>query len=50
MDRRPQHAERAAAIGFNWLYLNPVQHPGFSGSLYAIKEHDRPGPAGLNTT
>ena len=39
------HAERARAMGFNWVYVNPFCYPGFSGSLYAIKEHDRLHPA-----
>ncbi|MBI4492577.1 MAG: alpha-amylase [Chloroflexi bacterium] len=47
MDRWPAHAERAAALGFNWLYLNPIQYPGFSGSLYAIKDYFRLNPAFL---
>ncbi len=38
------HAERARAMGFDWLYLNPVHYPGFSGSLYAVKEYDRLHP------
>ena len=38
------HAERAAAMGFNWLYLNPIHYPGFSGSLYAVKDHFRLNP------
>ena len=32
-------------MGFNWVYLNPVQYPGFSGSLYAIKDYERLNPA-----
>lgn len=39
--RWPEHAARAAAMGFDWLYLNPWQYPGFSGSLYATKDHRR---------
>lgn len=39
------HAERARAMGFNWVYVNPYHYPGFSGSLYAIKEYDRLHPA-----
>lgn len=31
-------------MGFNWLFVNPVQYPGFSGSLYAVKEHYRVNP------
>lgn len=41
LDRWPDHARRAAAMGFNWLYLNPIHYPGFSGSLYAIKDYER---------
>ncbi len=32
-------------MGFEWLYVNPVHLPGFSGSLYAIKNHERLHPA-----
>lgn len=42
--RWPEHARRAAAMGFNWLYLNPWHYPGFSGSLYAPKEFRRLNP------
>ncbi len=35
------HLERAAGMGFNWLYINPIQECGFSGSMYAIKNHYR---------
>lgn len=42
--RWPEHAARAAAMGFDWLYLNPWQYPGFSGSLYAIKDYHRLNP------
>jgi starch synthase (maltosyl-transferring) len=42
--RWPEHAERAAAMRFNWLYLNPWHYPGFSGSLYAPKEFRRLNP------
>lgn len=37
-ERWVPHAERALAMGFNWIYLNPWHSPGFSGSLYAVKE------------
>src|SRR5262249_13878251 len=39
------HAERARRMGFDWIYVNPFSYPGFSGSLYAIKEHRRLHPA-----
>ena len=38
------HAHRARAMQFNWLYLNPVHYPGFSGSLYAVKDYGRLHP------
>jgi starch synthase (maltosyl-transferring) len=44
-DRWIEHAARARRMGFSWLYLNPVHYPGFSGSLYAIKDHGRLHPA-----
>ena len=31
-------------MGFNWLYINSILSPGFSGSLYAIKHHYRINP------
>lgn len=43
-ERWVPHAERARAMGFNWIYLNPWHCPGFSGSLYAVKEHWRLHP------
>jgi len=33
------HLERIAAMGFNWIYLNPIHTPGLSGSLYAVKDY-----------
>lgn len=33
-----QHLPRIAGMGFDWIYLNPIQYPGFSGSLYAVKD------------
>lgn len=35
----PQHIERAAQMGFNWIFVNPIQLPGASGSLYAIADY-----------
>ncbi len=32
------HLERIAAMGFDWLAVNPFHAAGFSGSLYAIKD------------
>jgi starch synthase (maltosyl-transferring) len=39
-----QHASRASEMGFNWLYVNSIHYPGFSGSLYAIKDYYRINP------
>ncbi len=38
------HLERIAGMGFDWIYLNPFHYPGFSGSLYAIKDFYRLHP------
>ena len=38
------HLGRIAGMGFDWIYLNPFHYPGFSGSLYAVKDHYRLHP------
>jgi starch synthase (maltosyl-transferring) len=38
------HLERAAGMGFNWIFLNPVSLPGLSGSLYSVKDYYRLNP------
>jgi starch synthase (maltosyl-transferring) len=42
--RWAEHARRAREMGFGWLYLNPWHYPGFSGSLYAVKDFRRLNP------
>ncbi|HEU0301715.1 MAG TPA: alpha-amylase family glycosyl hydrolase [Longimicrobium sp.] len=42
--RWAEHARRAREMEFEWLYLNPWQHPGASGSLYSIKDFRRLNP------
>jgi len=37
--RWEQHLERIAALGFTWIFLNPIHTPGLSGSLYAVKDY-----------
>jgi starch synthase (maltosyl-transferring) len=37
--RWEEHLERIAAMGFTWIYLNPIHTPGMSGSLYAVKDY-----------
>ncbi|MDY0061198.1 MAG: alpha-amylase family glycosyl hydrolase [Myxococcota bacterium] len=44
LDRWLPHAHRAAELGFSWLFVNPVQPPGLSGSIYSIKDHLRVDP------
>ncbi len=38
------HLERARSLGFNWIFINPVSYPGFSGSLYAVKDYYKLNP------
>jgi starch synthase (maltosyl-transferring) len=38
------HLTRAADMGFDWVFINPIQLPGFSGSLYSIKDYFRFNP------
>ncbi len=38
------HLPRVAAMRFDWVMLNPFHYPGFSGSLYAIKDPYRLHP------
>lgn len=33
------HLQRAVAMGFNWLFVNPIQRAGRSGSLYSIADY-----------
>ncbi len=35
---------RIQAMGFDWVFLNPFHYPGFSGSLYAVKDMHRLHP------
>lgn len=39
-----EHCDRAARLGFNWLYLNPPFYPGFSGSIYSVKDFKKLDP------
>jgi starch synthase (maltosyl-transferring) len=38
------HLERAAAMGFDWIFVNPIQKPGRSGSLYSIADYHQINP------
>lgn len=41
----PDHMDRVVAMVFDWIYVNPIHYPGFSGSLYAVKDIYRLHPA-----
>jgi starch synthase (maltosyl-transferring) len=43
------HLARAADMGFNWIFVNPIQHPGFSGSLYSIRDYFSINPRFVDT-
>lgn len=34
-----RHLIRASDMGFNWIFVNPVQRPGRSGSIYTIADY-----------
>ncbi len=42
------HFSRAAAMGFDWVFVNPIQHPGASRSLYSIADYFRINPVLLD--
>jgi len=44
IERWPDHLPRIARMGFDWIFVNPFHYPGFSGSLYAIKDFGRLHP------
>ena len=39
-----RHLPRIAEMGFDWVFVNPFHYPGFSGSLYAVKDYYRLNP------
>jgi starch synthase (maltosyl-transferring) len=39
LPRWKPHLERARQMEFDWLFINPIQLSGFSGSLYSIKDY-----------
>ena len=38
------HFTRASAMRFNWVFVNPIQLPGSSGSLYSVADYFRFNP------
>jgi len=39
------HLQRAADLGFDWVFVNPIQKTGRSGSLYSIRDYFSINPA-----
>lgn len=39
-----KHLDRIAAMGFNWVFINPFHTTGASGSLYAVADYYRLNP------
>lgn len=48
LNRWKPHLERAADMGFDWIFVNPVQKLGRSRSLYSIKDYFQIDPWLLN--
>jgi starch synthase (maltosyl-transferring) len=44
LSRWRPHLERAAAMGFTWIFVNPFHESGYSGSLYSVKDYYRLDP------
>src|SRR5436190_1866025 len=42
------HFQRAAQMGFDWVFINPIQQLGASRSLYSIADYFRFNPALLD--
>jgi starch synthase (maltosyl-transferring) len=43
--RWKEHFPRIRDMGFNWIFVNPIQEPGMSGSIYAIRDYFNINPA-----
>lgn len=41
MTRWIDHLDRIREMGFDWVYVNPWHYAGYSGSMYAVKDHFR---------
>src|SRR3974390_2987470 len=44
------HFPRIADMGFDWIYVNPIQQPGMSRSLYSIADYFQFNRAFLDPT
>ncbi|MDD5084900.1 MAG: alpha-amylase family glycosyl hydrolase [Candidatus Omnitrophica bacterium] len=47
-DRWTPHLERAKSMGFGWIFINSFHYPGFSGSLYSVKDYYKLNPIFFN--
>src|SRR6185503_16939940 len=45
----PEHLKRAAEMGFDWVFINPIQKLGASRSLYSIADYFQVNPQFLDT-
>jgi starch synthase (maltosyl-transferring) len=43
------HFSRAVGMEFNWVFINPIQLPGASGSLYSIADYFKINPVLLDS-
>ena len=48
IDQWMVHIEQAKKMGFDWIFVNPFHYPGFSGSLYAVKDYYKLNPLFVN--
>jgi starch synthase (maltosyl-transferring) len=48
MNRWDGHFQRAAEMGFDWIFINPIQKTGSSGSLYSVSDYYGINPAFLD--
>lgn len=44
------HLQRAREMGFNWIFVNPLQRTGVSGSLYSIADYYAVNPLLVDST
>ena len=44
IDNWDKHLKRVLKMEFDWVFVNPVNYSGFSGSLYSIKDYFKLNP------
>jgi len=49
LPRWKEHFPRIREMGFNWVFINPIQEPGQSGSIYAIRDYFKMNPVLFDT-